>query len=214
MGFLKFLKREKKADLDELDLPPAPPSLGNAEGSMDLPEFPEFPEEKISAPKDMPNFDMNEEPLPEIPELENPDIRAVEAPAAATVQDISATMTSPNIPEPMAVAEPEEENIAAPEEPKFTQMGRSKMGRRLFSHEKPLRERPTGKTIYVKVDKFKATLGSINVVRSDLKKTEEALAKLESIKNSKDRAFDRVKSSLDDLQKKLIFIDKTLFEGE
>lgn len=210
MGFLKFLKREKKADLDELDLPPAPPSLGDTEGNMELPEFPEFPEEKISAPKETPSFELDKEPLPEIPELESMEIPPIEAP----MQSISASPMPAQ--EPMPVQEPaEEEPQPVQEEPtKFAQPEKPRMARRLFSHEKPLRERPTGKTIYVKVDKFKATLGSINIIRSDLKKSEEALVKLESIKNSKDRAFDRVKSSLDDMQKKLIFIDKTLFEGE
>ena len=85
------------------------------------------------------------------------------------------------------------------------------MGRRLFAHEK---RREIPKTIYVRVDNFKATLGSINIVRSDLRKSEEALTKLENIKSSKDKSFDKIKSSLDDLQKKLIFIDKTLFKGD
>ena len=73
---------------------------------------------------------------------------------------------------------------------------------------------PAARTIYVKVDKFKAALGCINIVRSDLRKSEEALAKLENIKQSKDKSFDIAKSYLDDLQKKIIFIDKTLFKGE
>ena len=51
-------------------------------------------------------------------------------------------------------------------------------------------------------------------MRSDLKKSEEVLNKLEGIKNSKDKSFDKMRASLDDLQKKLIFIDKTLFKGE
>ena len=77
-----------------------------------------------------------------------------------------------------------------------------------------MRERPNVKTIYIRIDNFKATLGSINIVRSDLRKSEEALNKLETLKSSKDRSFDKVKVSIDDLQKKLIFIDKTLFKGE
>ena len=51
------------------------------------------------------------------------------------------------------------------------------------------------------------------MTRNDLRKSEEALMKFENIKNAKDKSFDKVKSSLEDLQKKLIFIDKTLFKG-
>ena len=70
------------------------------------------------------------------------------------------------------------------------------------------------KEVYVRVDRFKAVLDSISMIRSSARKSDESLIRLESIKNSKDRAFDRVKSSLADLQKKLIFIDKTLFKGD
>ena len=68
--------------------------------------------------------------------------------------------------------------------------------------------------MYVRVDKFKAALQNIGIIRGNLRKSEEAVMKLENIKNAKDRSFDKVKSSLDDLQKKLIFVDKTLFKGE
>lgn len=210
MGFLKFLKREKKGDFDELDLPPAPPSLedqdfahGLDEG-MELPEIPEFPEEKISAPEPKFGFE-NEMPsgLPPEPEME--DLKPIGG--AAPIPPIS----MPSAPEPV---QPNE--VPAREEPRFTPLDAyPKMEKGLFAQErKLLHQRPDAKTVYVKIGKFKAALGSINVVRSDLRKSEEALMKLESIKNSKDRAFDKARNSLDDLQKKLIFIDKTLFKED
>ena len=215
MGFLKFLKREKRESIDELDLPPAPPSLEGFEEGMELPEFPEFPEEKISAPQKQ-DFDFGKEELPEleyeIPEMgQKPQIQPIIAPAAQV-----APMPAMSAPQPMPTPPEPNEEPSPPEEPRFAPLDDyAKVERRLFAQEKrALRERPTARTIYVKVDKFKATLGSISTVRSDLRKSEEALMKLESIKNSKDRAFDKVRNSVDDLQKKLIFIDKTLFEGE
>lgn len=214
MGFLKFLKREKKSDLDELDLPPAPPSLEGFEEN-EMQDFPEFPEEKISAPKEQKfGFGREEMPLenemlemPELPEME-------ERPVA--MQPKAPVPSMPPISAPAHQApQPAKEEIV-PEEPRFTPLGAyPKMERRLFSQEKKiLRERPSGKTIYVKVEKFKAALGSISLVRSDLRKSEDALGKLESIKSSKDKSFDKVMASLDDLQKKLIFIDKTLFKED
>lgn len=213
MGFLKFLKREKKSDLDELDLPPAPPSLEGFEEN-EMQGFPEFPEEKISAPE--PKFDFGrEEMLLENEPLEMPELPEMEEMPAA-MQPKAPVPSMPPISAPVQQApQPAKEEIV-PEEPRFTPLGAyPKMDERLFSREKKLlHERPAGKTIYVKIDKFKAALGSINVVRSDLRKSEDALMKLESIKNSKDRAFDKVRNSLDDLQKKLIFIDKTLFKED
>ena len=223
VGFLKFLKREKKDTLDELDLPPAPPSLEGFEDSMpELPDFPDFGDEKISAPKEeMPKFDFPEEEQ-NAPALGKED--PMEFPSFPEMEEKPMPIQPFNMPqqfpEPQPMPEPEQ-NIIAEEQPAEEEQeampseAYPKAAGRLFSHEKrALRQRPTSKTIYVSVDNFKATLGSINMVRSDLRKSEEALMKLESIKNAKDKSFDKMKSSLDDLQRKLIFVDKTLFKGE
>lgn len=211
MGFLKFLKRGKKSDFDELDLPPAPPSLNGEDfGADDFKEseheFPEFPEEKISAPKGGFDFgreipQMENEPMPELPEM-------------GVQEQPKAPVPMPQAIVPVQQALPPKD--VAPEQPRFTPLDEyPKMEKKPFSQEKRmLHERPSGKTIYVKVERFKAALGNINIVRSDLRRSEEALSKLESIKASKDRSFDRVTVSLDDLQKKLIFIDKTLFKED
>ena len=221
MGFLKFLKREKKKDtLEDLDLPPAPPPLeGFEENAPEFPGFQDFPEEKVSGTEEAPfGIPENEEQIglgkedtmfdfPTFPEIEEKPIRS-----------ISSVSTTPRITEPMPsisqpMPEPEQD---VREEAEFAPSDvYPKMERRLFSQEKRmLRERPNLKTIYVRVDKFKATLGSISIVRSDLRKSEEALTKLEDIKNAKDKSFEKLKSSLDDLQRKFIFVDKTLFKGE
>jgi len=228
VSFLKFLKREKKDTLDELDLPPAPPPLEGAEPDFGasgfeekLPELPEFPEfdERISAPREMPKFDFPEDEkmqdmgkdempdFPSFPEMEDAETYAPPVSAPLQPVRVSAPQTEPSIPQMQEQEESQEESEQSSFYPK--------MSGRLFAHERiNLRQRSNVKTIYVKIDNFKATLGSINIVRSDLRKSEEALNKLESIKNAKDRSFDKVRASLDDLQKKLIFIDKTLFKGE
>lgn len=214
MGFFKFLKRDKKRELEELDLPPEPPSVEElGEGMPELPEFPDF-QEKISAPREMPNempgFDFtgqkgpSQEEFPSFPELEK-EIPQMPEDIRLPAQDIT-------MPEsvPAAKENAQETKLAVPADayPKIER-------RRLFTHErKALRERPSGKTMYIRVDRFKATLGSINAVKSDLRKSEETATKLESINSAKGRSSDRAKAQLEDLQRKLIFIDKTLFKGE
>ena len=87
--------------------------------------------------------------------------------------------------------------------------------RRLFRQEKRIaKEISSRREAYVRVDRFRATLQNIGMIKGNLRKSEEILIKLENIKNAKDMSFDKVKSSLDDLQRKLIFVDKTLFKGE
>ena len=212
VGFFKFLKRDKKSEMEELDLPPEPPSVEElGEGLPELPEFPDF-QEKISAPKEMPNempnFDfasqkgLNQEEFPSFPEL-GKEIPAMPEDIQQPAQDIT----------PMPGPAPQE--IPQEAKPTIPANAYPKIERRLFTHErKALRERPSGKTMYIRVDRFKATLGSINAVKSDLRKSEETITKLESLNSAKGRSSDRAKAQLEDLQRKLIFIDKTLFKGE
>ena len=216
MGFLKFLKREKKHDVNELDLPPEPPPLDGFEDKQDF----EFPEIKDSGDFDMIKFDSagdkadasgyehkmpeNEDmpDFPKFPEME-------EAPEASPEPEMSYIPSQ----RPSAPAMAIRQMPPAPQEEMPDSEPQHMQRRRLFHHEKKL-ERPAIREVYVRVDRFKAALDSINMIRSSVRKSDEALMKLENIKNAKDRSFDRVKSSLEDLQKKLIFIDKTLFKGD
>ena len=219
MGFLKFLKRVKKGDnLENLDLPPAPPPLeGFDENIPELPDFQDFGGETISA-KEWSKFDFPEKEMPQIGKEDSipnlPDFPGIEENPVAPPQPDNAPLTPESIP-PLPQAIPELGHEAIAEEPIFMpQTAYPKIERRLFSKEKrDFREVRSGKAIYMKVDEFKTILGSINLVRSDLRRSEETLTKLENIKNAKDRSFDKFRNSLDDLQKKLIFIDKTIFRG-
>ncbi|MBI2647297.1 hypothetical protein HYW99_02365 [Candidatus Woesearchaeota archaeon] len=222
MGFLKFLKREKKrGDLEELDLPPAPPPIEDFEKYMELPdfgeekipglkeEFPEFDFEKkgedflnIGIGEIKPEVSLPEEEKSLPPQLSEP----FKVPEMMPLQPLTEVKEEPVI-EEMEETTPE----ITSEIPK-TELYQE-TGAMPFTQRKELVEQDV-KSIYVKVDNFKATLGIINIVRNDLKKSDDLFMKLESIKVSKDKNFDRIKFSLEDLQKKLIFIDKTLFKGE
>lgn len=224
MGFLKFLKREKKPDANELDLPPEPPPL---EGFEERHGF-ELPE--IKAPEDfdldkfsMPEFDKAEDGYePKMPEMkyempkfpEFPDIEEEPtAPAEPEMPEEPIVSTEPRIlPQPLAAPAPVTQPMPAAEQ-KEMPVTEHMQRRRLFHHEKRAFEHAR-KEVYVRVDKFKSVLDGISMIRASVRKSDEALMRLENIKNSKDRAFDKVKLSLEDLQKKLIFIDKTLFKGD
>ena len=229
MGFLKFLKKEKKRDFDDLDLPPAPPSLeGFEENLPEPPEMLDF-DEKISAPKYKEEdfkFDALEKEEP-MPELEDMDLdKEIGMDKDLDMGNFEKEMAMPEMGEPEAQPPqmqqaniPAAQTISAPpmddHDHDAEQTSQDYYPRRgLFTHKPHARERPTARTVYVRVEDFKAMLGTINIIRNDLRKSDEALMKLESIKNSKDKSFDRIKLHLDDLQKKLIFVDKTLFEEE
>lgn len=192
MGFLKFLKKEKRRDdLDELDLPPAPPPL---EGFNDDSSFPEFPDLGVKH-EEMPDFNFNED---DFKDLGKEDVMK-EFPRYS-LQENPAPMPPMNIPQPINEAEEQEPvNQLIPKE------------KPAFALEKKPSRMSMGSSLYIKVDRFKIALGSINVVRNDLKKTEDALMKLEEIKSMEEKSMNKIRLSLDDLQKKLAFVDKTLF---
>ena len=107
MGFLKFLKRErKKESFDELDLPPAPPLLGDSETELGygfedkLPELPEFPDfgKKISAPTDMPKFDFPEEKFLDINKEEIPDFNFPEIEEEKPASSVSTQFPNIKVP--------------------------------------------------------------------------------------------------------------------
>ena len=214
MGFLKFLKREREESLNELDLPPAPPPMSGHEEDTEFPAF----EDKISAKyEEIPKFDFPDEnkisdlgkkedmQFPSFPEWEEEPVNTI-----------------PNIRAPAGMPEPEQ--AAFQPMPELKQEVREdqpmpddfpRIERKLFRQEKRhASEIPRRKETYVRVDRFRATLQNIGMIKGNLRKSEEILIKLENIKNAKDISFDKVKSSMDDLQRKLIFVDKTLFKGE
>ena len=238
MGFFKFLKRDKEQGNDaELDLPPAPPPLEGFEDDKNA-NFPEFPQ--ISAPKDDDfKFDFPEEDkmpdlgkdegMPAFPDFDDFDKEPQES------EDTHQPVSVPNMNMPPAqkmvpafnpapqmprqdlsasdyqrASSPITPSIAVSELSQSPQSQPSQQAPRHKAHEMAIR---SNQSLYVRVDKFKIALDHINVIRSDLRKSEIDLMKLEGLKHEKDSSFEKFKSLLDDLQKKLIFIDKTLFKG-
>ena len=214
VGFLKFLKREKKEDaLGDIDLPPAPPSLEDFDKS--IPDFSDFGESNFSAKEGyMQKFDFPDIE-DEIPKTDKEKIvqdfsalpKMEESPIMPIDINKPQNMIKPEIPMPQPTPPPKREDVIL-DAYKKTQSKNSEKERRI------LRQSMNTGEVYVRIDKFKATLGSINIIRNDLKRSEEKLIKLENIKNDKDNALDKIKSSMDDLQKKIIFVDKILFKGE
>ena len=227
MGFFKFLKREKKQDeWNEFDLPPEPPKMEE----FDEKTFPDFPEMKDLGAKEPEDFKFDFEDEKDFPKFSDngmkdfQDFKDFDVKPVTDIPQIRAPagqMPEPEMaPEPVPIEYSYAEESQVPE-PLGGSQGMIEMPAQA-TEQKPavlpqdhaMRQGPYPKSVYVKVENFKATLGNINMVRSDLRKSEEALAKLEKVKTGKDRSFDKVKTDLEDLQKKLIFVDKILFKGD
>lgn len=114
-----------------------------------------------------------------------------------------------------------EELKAAPESQKAVSQGTRVMaideqGSKIADEgKKLLRERPKdGKPRFVRIEKFKETLRDISVIKSDLRKAEEMLDNIMKARPDKEKAIETWNSNMQDIQKKLIFIEKMLFEGD
>jgi hypothetical protein len=77
---------------------------------------------------------------------------------------------------------------------------------------KPLERKPFDKPLFVKADDYKSILGALTVIRSKIGDSEKILADLNELKNVKDKSFEKWRTELEDIQRKLLYIDKTLYE--
>jgi len=68
--------------------------------------------------------------------------------------------------------------------------------------------------IYVKVEEYKEVLGVINQIKKKLEQAKELMGEINEIKNEEDRELSRWEASLEGVEVKLDYIDKTLFEPE
>lgn len=202
MGFLKFLKKSKKDKLElpideDLDMPPPPPIT-----SKEFPTMPKFEEKTMSSPENkLPNFpdlELNEpkmpNELPEPPQL--PEVEEkIEMPVVRTKPSVMPEIKKPKLTDPIDIDKKEIQAI--------------KESKAVLEHE-PVPLKP----IYIKIEKFKEIKKSSGIIKNDIKNNEDILAKLHDIKSEKDKEFDKWSKTLDDIQKRLIYVDKTLFKGD
>lgn len=70
----------------------------------------------------------------------------------------------------------------------------------------------TGKPLYVLISQYKQVISEANEARNILKANEENSMNLNTIKNKTDKEFEVWRQNMEDIQRKIIFINKTLFE--
>jgi len=208
VGFLKFLKKkEKDVSLDEsLDIPPPPPAI--------KPILPKPKIEGSELPKDLPSFKFKEEHLPtesRLPELPKEEMHGLDVPSFPPLEEEHEFTPKPPMKEhkhdfPLPEKEPVKHTEVHEEEPEheYTES---------VTEKRHLVRIPKGPH-HIRLDKFKETLRNINHIRSDLKKSDDILHNLVKSIGEEGSGFEKWKSSMGDIQKKLIFVDKTLFKGD
>lgn len=227
MGFLKFLKRDKRKDfaMEELDAPPLPPDMKGAdfEGMPDIPDIEGMPDLDDQMPKDWPKDEfenpMGKEkfeiprPMPDIP-MESKLPEPPKFGSLRPIKDIpkeSEPFAAPKFefkPRPQEMPDYEE-----PIEPRPVRDYAQKAEKEAVREEKDLisHKDAAGKT-YIRMDRFRSILMDINEIKGDIKNAASSIEKMQGIDRNKEAEFEKWKANMNDLQKKIIFVDKTLFK--
>jgi hypothetical protein len=68
--------------------------------------------------------------------------------------------------------------------------------------------------IYVRIEEYKDVLDVINMVKNRLKQAKDTLRKINELKNEEDVEMEKWEAGLDQVERRIAFIDKVLFEPE
>ena len=71
-----------------------------------------------------------------------------------------------------------------------------------------------GAKIFVKIDEYKEILDVLNMLKSKLSEARDTLNKINELKNDEDAELDTWHTELEEVERKVQFIDKALFEPE
>ncbi len=77
----------------------------------------------------------------------------------------------------------------------------------------PSREELIKKTRFIAINDFEHIQNEINNIKITLKGSEPFFAKLEEDKPARDKKYEEFRNYLDDIHKKIMFVDKNLFKG-
>lgn len=68
--------------------------------------------------------------------------------------------------------------------------------------------------VFVKIEDYKDVLDVINIIKNKAVDARKTLEKINELKNEEDAELDLWRNSLSEIERKVDFIDKTLFEPE
>ena len=68
--------------------------------------------------------------------------------------------------------------------------------------------------IFVKIDEYREILDTINLIRNKVIDAKNLLDEIYDLKNKEDEELENWSNGLEEIERRLAFIDKTLFEPE
>ena len=241
LKFLKR-DRDKEMDFgleDDLDIPPPPPDLSKedfARVGKEFPEFPELPEipeaEESMSPSDefpikgrkyipkekpLPPSDFPEEEFPgkDFPEEKPfPDLRIPGEEGFPTPRPTPKPSFQPRplfparerlFPRPVENIVPKPQ-IEAPSPYGDIEKEASKEEMGILRHKK------AKGPIYVRIERFRNILANANIIKNNLRIASQSIERLNEIDENRERVFVKWHDTMMDMQKKFIFVDKSVFK--
>ena len=68
--------------------------------------------------------------------------------------------------------------------------------------------------VFVRIEEYKDVLDVMNMIKNKIDEAKETLGKINELKNEEDAELELWHSGLEEVERKVMFIDKTLFEPE
>ncbi|MBW2964098.1 hypothetical protein KY363_01440 [Candidatus Woesearchaeota archaeon] len=182
----------------------------------DMPTFPEYPqniptEEDLAEtlplmPKAQPSPKQKPKPtFPSMPEQAPDEIVPDRIPPLEGIPEAPDFNLEPE-PKPVFEAEPE------PEYPEFPEPVQP------FAYVPPEEKTPRpvrhgAGPLYIRTDTIRAVLDYIEQVKSKFTSEDDIVFRMKEIKSAQDQHYESFRQTLEDMQRKLLFIDRSLFES-
>lgn len=205
---------------------PAPSPKPKKMETKPLPQFPEFPEmpdmpeapempEEPAPQEEMPSMDVDEEQaeeeshahFPSIPDMPTDDVIPDKIPPLEGIPEAPDFTLEESRPKMMDIP-PMEPMRTAPKP-----IRRPEMPPAYFPAQEPVMHRREIKgPLFIRTDRFKALLDDIEQIRSTFKQEDDIFFRVNDVKSAQDQKFEGFRQALEDIQRKLLFIDRSLFE--
>ncbi len=138
-----------------------------------------------------------------------PSSSALEMPPRPPVTEIEEL---PEVPEPEeTLAQPQIEEYEAPAEGEFAEVGEEAEQSKEVHREDVIEVSET-KPIFVKVGLYRNILNEVTLSGTVLRESESSLSRLNSVRSEEDSEFEKWRKHMNDIQRKLIYVDKILFD--
>ncbi len=207
MGFFGFLGKKRRQEIKSnenfsINIPPPP-----------IPSFSDFPDIGNNEEIPLPSFDFDEHEIPK------PEVNALGNPYAPTSKDMGLPTPANKPPfgfsreqkpfqktfEPMPRPIPQESSL-----PKVAGFRFYEKPLPNFEIEKPRLD--LDKPVFLKLDRFKEMSDAAKAARAKTANSEEIIFTLLATESEKEKKYIKWQNNLEDIQRKLIFIDRTIYK--